>query len=67
MLPSDVSPVALDISFSALNLGLHCVEDIDEPSSLDCQCQNSALGSHVLDVVPIGVIESALVPSSGSV
>ena len=38
MVPSDVSPAALDKSFSALNLGLHCVEGIDElnpePSSL---------------------------------
>ena len=73
MLPSDVSPAALDISFSTLNLGLHCVEDIDEintePSSLGCRCQNllSDLGSHVLEVVPIGIVASALVSSSGSV
>ena len=40
VLPSDLSLAALLISFSALNLDLHCAEDIDElnpePSSLDC-------------------------------
>ena len=29
-LPSDVSPATLDISFSTLNLGLHCVELMPE-------------------------------------
>ena len=29
VLPSDVSPAALDASLSALSLGLHCVEDTD--------------------------------------
>ena len=71
-LPSDVSPVALDMSLSGLNLGLQCVEDIEElplySSLLDCRCQtwSSASGLHVLDVVPIGIMESILKSSSGS-
>ena len=42
VLPSDVSPATLDRSFSALSLGFHSVEDIDELnpefSSLGCRC-----------------------------
>ena len=72
-LPSDVSPAALEKSLSGLNLGLHSVEDRDEYplyfSLPDCRCQNwsSALGFHVVDVVPIGIMDSTFKPSSGSV
>ena len=72
VLPSEVSPAALDKSFSARSLGLHCVE-VDEldpgssPVALLNQNLLCARRFHVLDVEPLGSAGSAPLSSPGSV